>query len=164
MRPTMIAEIASTAASAHVYRMVRRVRSDTSVRLAPLAEHVALAAQRVDQPGAAVCLELGAQPRDIHIDDVARRVVALIPDVTRDLRTIERLARMAHEQLEHQVLASGERELAAGARAGAACGVESHIVHLEDRWPGARRPAQQRSHPRRELLEGEGLHEVVVGA
>src|SRR5688500_11675604 len=163
-RATMAAEIASTAASALVYSTVRRVRSDILAILRPFAEEVSLAANGVDQPRAAARLELVPQARDVDVDDVARGVVAVVPDVTRDLRAIQRLAGAPHEQLEHRALACRERELPPRARTDPTRDVEPHIERIEHRRARARRTPEDRANPRRELIERERLDEIVIGA
>jgi hypothetical protein len=75
---------------------------------------------------------------------------------------------VAHEHLEQQELGAGQREQALGAPGLVCAQVEAQILEGEDLgWAVfllIAGPAQQRSHAREQLAQGEGLDEVVIGA
>src|SRR5262247_3594097 len=66
----------------------------------------------VDQPVAAVVIDLPPQPRDVDVDHVveARRAHGLVPDVARQHRSRDDLSLVAHQILEHLVLAQRQLE------------------------------------------------------
>jgi D-alanyl-D-alanine carboxypeptidase/D-alanyl-D-alanine-endopeptidase (penicillin-binding protein 4) len=125
-------------------------------------QHVAEAAHGPDAD--AVRLELGAQARDVHLDRVGAHL--LVPAAHRgdDLLLVDHLLDVAQQVLEQRPLAHRQLQRLAGQEAAARA-----EVHLE-RPVGDRlqllRPAaaDQRVGARHQLVQVEGLEQVVVGA
>src|SRR5262245_29707933 len=83
---------------------IRRARSDIGVLLG-LAEAVAHAADRLDQPGVDV-VDLAAEVADVGLDDAAVPAEVVLPDVVEDLR-LGHDAPLVHEEVAEQVVLGG---------------------------------------------------------
>ncbi len=129
-------------------------------RAAPPVEHEADAAHRADQRRVT---ELSAQVGDVAVDDVRLRLQLAAPDLLQRLLARDDRARVAQQQLQQRALARGRLEVAAGAVALAAGEVERHVGEGEQLRHRAAAP-QQRAQAGAQLLAGERLDEVVVGA
>src|SRR6266487_4212931 len=146
-----------------VRRSRRRSSGDVIERSWP--EAIAGAAQRGDQLRLEAVVDLPAQAADQHLEDVAERVVVVVPDVRRDRGAIDHLSRASREQLEQREFLGRERDGAARPP-----DFTSREVHLEvgDAPDGGcereRAPPGKRVETRDELVEGERLGEIVVGA
>ena len=127
-------------------------------------ELVAGAPQRVQEPPVALAVDLAPEIADVDVDDIALGVEVQAPDVLRDHGPRQHAAGIAEEVLEQRVLARGEGDAPAAPRDLSGGGVEVEVDELERRRALGGAPAQERADPREELLEGEGLGEVVVGA
>jgi hypothetical protein len=109
-----------------------------------------------------VCFELAAQRADMNLDDVG--VVGVVaPDLREQLMLRENQAALADEIGEEAQLGRGQLERRAGARRQAGLLVH-HDVAGFDRRAEAACPPQHGTHPGEQLLEGERLDQVVVGA
>src|SRR3954471_18929570 len=127
-------------------------------------QHVPRAADRVQQSRLAAPLELAAQVGDEHLDRVRLRERVVAPDLVEQALARDDDPLVAHEVLEQLELALGQLDLALAAAHLVGVGVELEVAGHQ-RGGAARRPAaQQRAHPRQQLLALEGLDEVVVGA
>ena len=131
-----------------------------------LAERVADAAYRLDQPRLAVRLGLPAQVADVDVERVRGRPEVVAPDTLEDQRALEHLPRVAQEQLEQVELGAGQLDLArrrGGPRAcrGRASGRRTRAPSPSS--SASRRRSSART-PREQLLERERLDDVVVGA
>src|SRR5436305_6303736 len=82
----------------------------------PVTDHVSGAADRVQQGPLKTLVDLGAQPRNMHIDDVGLRIEVIIPDVLQKHGAGHHLAGMLHQIFEQTKLARLQRQfvLAAG--------------------------------------------------
>src|SRR5689334_7046907 len=130
-----------------------------------IGKPIAHAADRLDP---APCLaELRAQVMDIGVDRVRRDRHGEGPCLVQELVARQRLARMAQEALEQRELARAEIHRSTADGDPAASLVERDRTGGEDRVRASRPglgPASERSQPRGQLLVGERLDEVVVGA
>src|SRR3989475_626887 len=142
----------------------RRRRASGCISAPSRAEAVARAAQRRDQLGLEVVVDLAAQSRHEHLEDVDERIVVVVPHVRRDRGAVEQASLVQHEQLEQGELLRGEGDLAAAAAYLAGSDVHLEVRHAIERRGERRAAARQRLEPRHELPEGEGLRQVVVGA
>ena len=100
----------------------------------------------------------------MHVDDVAPGVVLVVPDVVEDALAAEHLVGVPHEELEQRELLDREFEALGAASHGPRHRIEHEIAGRQRHRQGAPRAAQQRAHAGQQLLEGEGLDQVVVGA
>ena len=137
-------------------------------------------AERQPQPGAHGDGEPVARAR--HGDDQLGRAERLAQGGERDAwrgrarvdvgvpRLLEQRLRAhhaatgAHQQLEHGELLARELDVAPVAVGLAAVRVEAKVGELEHGWARRGRPAGQRAQAHHQLLEGERLGQVVVGA
>ena len=123
-------------------------------------DHVAHAADRADRVGA----QLPAQVVDVHLDRVALHLVAPAVQPFLQLRLGQRRAgtfQQCRQQREFPV-GKVDRHPVAGHRA--RDGIEREIAVVQHVVAARDIAAQQRPHSRRELVETERFHEVVVGA
>ena len=105
-----------------------------------------------------------AQCRDRDAHGVGERVGVLIPRPFQELLGADDAAFGSDEHFEHGELLAGERDVAAVAVDLAAERIQPQTRDLSHRRPVVRAPAVERSETEHELLELEGLGEVVVGA
>src|SRR5262245_44921416 len=129
-----------------------------------IAETVPDAADRLDpRPDIA---ELRPQVVDVGVDGIRRARAAARPGLVEQLVTRQRLAGVAEEAFEEGELARAEVDLAAASGDPPGRFVEADRTDLQDR----RRPAgtggspRECPQPRRQLLVGERLDQVIVGA
>ncbi|GAA3121809.1 hypothetical protein GCM10020254_81320 [Streptomyces goshikiensis] len=111
-------------------------------------------------------LQLPAQVADVDGEGVGVRPEVLSPHQFEDQLAGEYLAGVAHEEFEQGRFGTAELQRAAPAAPGPGRRVE-HEVGEAERGGAAgrgRRPPQQRADPRDQLVQGERLDEVVVGA
>src|SRR4051812_25002904 len=118
------------------------------------------AGQGGDDPGFA---EPFAQPRDRDADGVGEGVGVLIPCPSQELFGADHTAVGGDEDFEYGELLAGERDVAAVAVDLSAERVQPQARDLSHRGPVVGAPAVERSESEHELLELEGLGEVVVG-
>ena len=109
-------------------------------------------------------VDLLSQVADVDIDDVRPALEREVPGAVEQLGAAERHAGPAHEQLEQRELLGGEVELLVAAPRPVRSRIQTEIADLEDGRPLHRRASSQRAQPREQLLEGERLGEVIVGA
>ena len=114
-----------------------------------------------DDPGLAEAL---AQRRDGDAHGVGERVRVLVPRPLQELFGADDTAFGGDEDLEHGELLAGQRDVAAVAVDLAAERIDAQARDLAHGRPVVGAPAVQRPEPEHELLELEGLGEVVVGA
>src|SRR5579875_275148 len=118
----------------------------------------------VDESGLAIRLQLAAQVGDVDLQGVRARAEVIAPDLLEDLRAGEDHSRMAEEELKQPELGTGELHLTL---------TPAHLhraqVHDDVGVPeqallglGGGTP-QERPDTGEELVEGEGLDQVVVG-
>ena len=81
-----------------------------------------------------------------------------------DLRPRERLPGTPHQELEQPELTARELELDLPAPSPARCRVEAKVANTQHRRPLDRAATHDRPQPGEQLLEGERLSQVVVGA
>src|SRR5665647_1919970 len=139
-----------------------RVLSDTGSPA--VAEHVADPAHRLEPARPSGRIDLAPQPADVHVDDVREGVELVIPGVVEDVIAAQHAARVAHEQLEEAELLGAQSERVTAQASFTPRRIEAEYADRERGRQGVARPPQQRPQPRQQLLEGERLHEVVVGA
>src|SRR6185312_4406724 len=128
------------------------------------AEDIAQPSHCVDELPFEGIVDLGAQPANMDIDDIAVAVERHVPDLLRDERPRQHVALVLHEQRQQQELFGRELERRAAAHGAVTPHVEREIRILR---PLVRRPAaapQQRAHAGEQFREGEGLDQVVVRA
>src|SRR6476646_12304720 len=139
-----------------------RARSDISVPRP--AEHVAHAANRVDQPRAPP-VHLLAEVADVRLEHAGVAAEVVLPDVVEDLGPAQDTARIEHQVAEQAVLGVGELDLPSGPVHLAGLGVQLDVLEREAaRVAVDARPAQDRPYARDQLLDAEGLGDVVVAA
>src|SRR5215217_5589957 len=128
------------------------------------AEDVACAADRMKEPWLATGLELPPQVGHEHLDGVRDRERVVAPDPVEQLLARDHQPLVAHEVLEQLELALRELDLALAAAHLMGVGVEGEVADAQRGHAARRPPAQQRPHPRQQLLALERLDEVVVRA
>src|SRR5260370_7633544 len=69
-----------------------------------VADHIPCAANRMQQSLGETLIDLRAQPRDVHVDDVGLRVEMIIPHVLEQHGASDDLTRVLHEILEQAEL------------------------------------------------------------
>ena len=101
---------------------------------------------------------------DQHVDRIGDGIEVVVPDPLQDLAPAHHPVRIAHQVLEQSVLAGGEPDRVTRPAGGPAGGVEFEVGQAKDNVQRLRGPAGQRPEPGQQLLDGERLGEVVVGA
>src|SRR5208282_6066364 len=131
-----------------------------------VTDHVSGAAHRVQQGDVEVAIDLGAQARDVDVDDVGLRIEMIVPDVFEQHGAGDDLAGVLQEVFEQAEFARLQRDLLAGARHLVGKAVEREVaepVHrLLRRALGA--AARQRLDAGEQLGKGVGFGEIVVAA
>src|SRR5262245_19510232 len=129
-------------------------------------EAITVAAHRFQQRLAARGVDLAAEPGDIDVHDIGQRVLAIAPDLVEDAGAREHPAWRAHQQFKNGEFLGGELDLLAASLDLEQIPVEHEIANLHDiRLRGEiARAADQRLDAREQLIEIEGLGEIVVGA
>ena len=125
---------------------------------------IADAADRLDRIAPSRERELAPKVCDVDVDDVRQSVVVTVPDVVDQLAARHDRARAPGQEVEQRELAGRERDRHARSRCHVRRRVDRHVTDRDRRADRLRRPAQQRTHPGRELGEVERLREVVVRA
>src|SRR6185312_4049395 len=92
---------------------VRRKAVERSVLTSAVTDHVSGAAHGVDKGGVEIAIDLGAQSRHMHVDDVGLRVEVIVPDVFQQHGAGDDLAGVLHEIFEQPVLARLQHDLLA---------------------------------------------------
>ena len=135
-------------------------------QVAQSGQPVADAADRLD-PRRTVRPELAPEERDECIDGVRRDGHAKRPGLVEQLVARQRVARVAEEALEERELARSQIDgpPATVTRRRASSRTIGPLVRCRAVRAGGRaRAASERTQPSRQLLVGEGLRQVVVGA
>src|SRR5579884_812114 len=166
-------------------RLRRRARADASAasgagavarswvlsiarRLLGRAQGVADAAHGVDHPRQAGGVYLVAQVVDIGVEDVAAGLRAFGPDAIGELGAREDAVGVAGEVFEQGEFTGGKRDASPGARDFVAGYVHDEVAGADLAGLGARlelpAAADEGAQAGEQLLEGERLGEVVVGA
>src|SRR5258708_14481007 len=78
-----------------------------------VADHIPCAANRMQQSLGETLIDLRAQPRDVHVDDVGLRVEMVIPHVLEQHGASDDLTRVLHEILEQAELSRPQHDLLA---------------------------------------------------
>ncbi len=116
----------------------------------------------MDQPGPAVGLQFAPQVADEGVHGVAAHLEVVPPDPFQQQLAGEDDAGVPGELREQLELPPGEPQFAAVEVGLAGCRVDRQRAG-QDAVGGLRRPAaQQGAQPQHQLLQGEGLHQVVV--
>src|SRR6266567_609943 len=143
---------------------IRDTTERVRMALLPFCDHVAHAADRVDLRIGSGLDQLLANAMDVNLDGVR-------PDIVGNPEQL-----ILHQLLwndtpvpPHQDLEDGNFARRKGSRRArdghlARLGVQDHISDIERASEQISRPAQQRVQPRDQLLESEGLAQIIVGA
>ena len=135
-------------------------RTGTSVRC---EQPIARSAYRLDQRLETRSIEFAPQVTDVDVDDVAPGVEAVFPYLIENPRPAEDMGRIAHEELEQCPFPGGELDPLAGAPGDLRQEVEPQVKDDELRRGRLRRCSQRGPDACEQLLEHEGLGDVVVG-
>src|SRR5262249_32672971 len=124
------------------------------------------ASHRVDQPSAALDVNLLAQTRHLHVDHIVDwcRPSRLFPDLSREHFARDEVTLMAEQILEELELATGEVERPVTANRPPRDDIELQVRDFQAkdvRWAS---PPEQGSNTSQELRHGERLDKVIVGA
>ena len=101
---------------------------------------------------------------DVDLDRVALDFLAEAVEALLDLGPRVNGAGSLQEQLQQREFARRERHLHTVLGDAVRCRVELHALVREHRRRAARAPAQECTDARRELIQIEGLHQVIVGS
>src|SRR5690242_14040406 len=136
------------------------------VPLSPLfrTESVPQPSNRVNEPRRAVQLQLLPDARNVDLERVRLRARRDRPDRLCELRVGDELAARPHQRGEDAELDAGQAELAAAARRPPVAEVDDDVARDQARPALAPMAADDRLDASHELLEREGLGDVVVGA
>src|SRR3954453_11497591 len=116
------------------------------------AQHVAGAADGVQQPRLAAALELAAQVGHEDLDRVGRRERVVAPDVLEQPLARHDDALVAHQVLQQLELALGQLDDALAAGTLVRGGVQRQVGYAQRARAARRAPPQQRAQPREQLL------------
>ena len=129
-----------------------------------VADHIPCAANRMQQSLGETFINLRAQPRDVHVDDVGLRVEMVIPHVLEQHGASHDLTRVLHEIFEQAELARLQNDLVACAGYLMRQPVELEIADAIDRLLAAPAPTRQHLRAREQLRKRIGLGKIVVTA
>jgi hypothetical protein len=129
-----------------------------------LSQPVADAAHGLDRVGAERPVDLLAQVPDVDVDDVRTALERKVPRSVEELGARQRDAGAAHEHLEESELLRAQVELTVAAPRLVRGRVETQRPDLEHGGPFRGRPAREGAEAGEQLVEGEGLRQVVVGS
>src|SRR5437764_8471921 len=124
----------------------------------PDAPHV------VQQPALALGLRLAAQVAHVDVERVGSGPEVVAPDPVVDLGPAEDLVRVPEEQLEEGELGAGEGQLPLAAPGPVLADVEAEVLEGEAVGGAATGPPEQGPYTGQQLIQGERLEQVVVGA
>ena len=106
---------------------------------------------------------LGAQPRDMNVDDVRLGVEVIFPDIFQQHRAGHDLPRVAHQILEETKLARLKLDRRARSLSGPGQQIKLEVADGDFGFHGAGiTPSNERVHAREQFGEGAGLRQVVV--
>src|SRR5882757_4994424 len=130
-----------------------------------VTDHVSGAADRMQQRPLKTLVDLGAQPRNVHVDHVGLRIEMIVPDVLQQHGARHHLAGMLHQIFEQAEFARLERQLVLAACDAMGEPVELEIADTVERVLG-RTAAAARQHldAGQQLGEGIGFWQIVVAA
>ena len=129
-----------------------------------LPQPVADAAHGLDRVGAEGPVDLLAQVADVDVDDVRTALEGEIPRSVEELGARQRDTGAAHEHLEESELLRAQVELVIAAPGPVRGRVETQRPDLEHGGTFGGRAAREGPEAGEQLVEGEGLRQVVVGA
>src|SRR6478735_1285767 len=142
----------------------RRATDTAGLLAARDSEPITAATDRLDGFQLAFGVELLPEATDEDFQDIGVAVEILLVDVLGEIGLRDELAGMQHEVLEHLVLVARQVH-ARAVDADRLCGqVQADRAAVERRLAPARGAAQQRVDAREQLLDMEGLDQVIVGA
>src|ERR1035437_6898174 len=141
-----------------------RMRIDAMARWPLCLDHVTYASHGRDQLLPLARVDLLAQVVDHDVHDVRARIEVVSPRVLGDQRAAHHAPLVAAEVLEHDELLRRELHQRAAAPHLPRVEIELEIADLQDRRGEDAGTARERLDPREQLLEGEGLGDIVVGA
>jgi hypothetical protein len=118
----------------------------------------------VQQPRLVLRLKSRTDVSDGDVDHVRDRVTFDAPHRLQELLAFEHLALVPQEVLEHVELQRGELDEALAAPDLVRGDIHDEIGAAEQLTAAWLAPAKERAHPREELVEREGLGEIVIGA
>src|SRR5262249_36229384 len=121
-----------------------------------LSQGVADAAHGVNQPRLPAGLGFPPEVADVDLERVRRRPQVVPPDAVEDHVPRQNLTGVAEEELEQQELGASELDQAISASHVARARVEGQVAERELALATVG-PAQQRTQPRQQLLEGKRL-------
>jgi hypothetical protein len=131
-----------------------------------VSRRVSQAAQRVDQSRLTLGLHLAAQVAHVYLEVVGGGAHVEAPDRLEQRVAGQDPGRVAHEDLQQGELGPGQAQRPSAPPRLEPVGIEPDVGERQNlRFPvGRRAPAQQCPHPGQQLLSGERLGQVVVGA
>src|SRR3954452_7245078 len=159
----------ASASRSRLRRLIAGTRRGVAIGLGGFvgAQDVAEPADRAEQPRLRV-LQLASQVADVRLDDVVLAVEVVLPDVVEDLLLGQDALGVEEEVAEQAELGGGELDLVARAPDLVAVLVQLQVAVAQPRRSvavvSAPDAAQEGGDPERELLEREGLGDIVVTA
>ena len=127
-------------------------------------EPVTDSTDRLDQASLASALELLPDPRNVHLERVGFRAGGHRPHRFRQLLVRDELAAAPHQGGQDPELDAGQAQLPSASRRKSLAEVKGDVADHEARTALAAVPPDHRLHARHQLLEREGLGDVVVGS
>src|SRR5271156_6077561 len=145
---------------------VSRKAVDRKLLASGVTDHISGAANRMYELCVEIAVDLGPQPRYVHVDDVGLRIEVIVPDVFEQHRARDDLAGVLHQILEQPEFARLQRDLFAGPRDLVRQTVEREFADAVDRVlrRALRAATRQRLDAGEQLGEGVGFGEIVVAA
>src|SRR6516162_6017703 len=96
-------------------------------------QNVAFAPPGLDHRTAGVLINFLAEPVDIDVDHIGKRIEAFVPYVLRDYFPAQDLAGMKDEQLQQRILLRGQSYQSAGTRGCVIAGIQAQFADLDHR-------------------------------
>src|SRR5262249_8337548 len=127
-------------------------------------EPVACAANRVNQLRLEIVVDLSTKSSYQDLQDVRKRVVIVVPDMSGDRRAIDHLPLVPSEKLEQSKFFRGQSDLSLRTLHLAGLQIDSESRDLNALGSERRLATRQRANPCEELAESERLREIIVGA
>src|SRR5690242_5346039 len=156
---------ASPAAKARANAIESRIRRRLSgMRRVPVGQHVADAADGVEERSRPTAVELTPHAGDQHVYRVADRIEVVIPHVGQDLGAAQHPARVSEQVLDQGVLAGAQLDRCPAPTYLPGGYLELEIGEAEGCTERTGGPARERAETGQQLLHVERLGQVVVGA
>src|SRR5437868_2493905 len=99
----------STTLNAPEYQSVNRMRSELDIAVRFLrAKHITLTAERAEQFRGVALINLAAEPLDVNLDQIGKRIISFVPNMFRNLSATHDFINVAREIVKQGIFLGSE--------------------------------------------------------